>query len=159
MGCASAGLWVVPWPEKNSSKLSPSLPMRVCGLCCGFVIFLFTLTDLQWVCDLWCGFVFCGGCGCAGLWWVAYCKRWWAFCCWWWVIGMGLMIRGFGGSALLRWQWSDPMLFLVARCLIRWVFVWILWAPLLASWLMKQRGVEGERERERQKEKEKIFFF
>ena len=56
---------------------------------------------------------------------------------------MGLMIRGFGGSALLRWQWSDPVLFLVARCLIRWVFVWILLAPLLASWLMKQSGAEG----------------
>ena len=61
---------------------------------------------------------------------VAYCRRWWwwAFCRWWrwWVVGMGLMIHGFGGSALLRWQWSNPVLFLVAGCLIRWVFIWIL---------------------------------
>ena len=52
---------------------------------------------------------------------VAYCRRWW-----WWVVGMGLMIHGFGGSALLRWQWSNPVLFLVAGCLIRCVFIWIL---------------------------------
>ena len=25
--------------------------MQVCGLCCGFVIFLSTLTNLPWVCD------------------------------------------------------------------------------------------------------------
>ena len=34
----SYGLWVVP--------------ARVCGLCCEFVIFLSTLTNLPWVCDL-----------------------------------------------------------------------------------------------------------
>ena len=44
----------------------------------------------------------------------------------WWVVGMGLTIHWFGGSALLRWQWSDPVLFLVAGCLIWWVFIWIL---------------------------------
>ena len=32
----------------------------------------------------------------------------------------------FGGSVLLQWQWSDPVLFLVAGCLIQWVFIWIL---------------------------------
>ena len=41
--------------------------------------------------------------------------------CW-----MGLTIRGFGGSVLLRWQWFDPVLFLVVGCLIRWVLIWIL---------------------------------
>ena len=34
--------------------------------------------------------------------------------CW-----MGLTIRGFGGLVLLRWQWFDPVLFLVVGC---WVF-------------------------------------
>ena len=143
VGC---GLWVVlAW---------------VCGLCRGFVIFLSTLTDLPWVCNWWRGFVFCG---CAGLWWVAYCRQWWwwwAFCCWWqwWVVGMGLMIHGFSGSALLRWQWSDLVLFLVAGCLIWWVFIWILWAPPPASWPTKQRGDEGGR-RERERKKKRKYFF
>ena len=49
MGCV---LWVVLWPETNLLKLLPSSPARVYGLCCGFVIFFSTLTDLPWVCDL-----------------------------------------------------------------------------------------------------------
>ena len=52
VGCAGASLWVVPWLETNSSKLSPSSPARVYGLCHRFVVFLSTLTNLQWVCDL-----------------------------------------------------------------------------------------------------------
>ena len=35
---------------------------------------------------------------------------------------MGLMICGFGGLVLLRWQWFDSVFFLVAGCLIRWGF-------------------------------------
>ena len=50
-------LWVVPWLETNLSKLLPSSPMWVFGLCHGFVIFLSTLTNLPWVCDVGLCFV------------------------------------------------------------------------------------------------------
>ena len=88
-------------------------PTRVCGLCHGFVIFLSTLTDLSWVCDLWCGFVFCGGCMEFGpvllrsfsllyLCGFVFCVLW----------------CGFGGSMLLVVRSS---VFLVVGCLIQWI--------------------------------------
>ena len=159
VGCADTGLWVMLWPETNSSKYSLSSPAQVYGLCHGFVIFLSTLTDLSWACDLWCEFVFCGGCMEFGpalllsfsllyLCGFVFCVLW-CFMMWVWWIGVTSMAV----------VWSG--IFLVVGCLIRWVFIWILWAPLPMSWPAKQRGDEGcrrERERERKKEKEKIFF-
>ena len=125
----SCGLWVVSW---------------VCDLSLYFYWSTMGLWFVMWVCVLWWlwmrGFV-------VGrllqvvvvgiLWWWAF-FRWW----WWWVVGMGLKICGFGGSALLQWQWSNSVLILVARCLMRWGFIWILWASPPASWLAKQRGDE-----------------
>ena len=156
VGCAGVGLWVMLWPETNSSKYTPSSPARVCGLCHGFVIFLSTLTDLSWACDLWCGFVFYGGCMefgpalllsfsllylCGFVFCVLWCFMMWV----WWISVTSIAV-----------VWSS--IFLVVGCLIRWVFIWILWAPLSTSW--PQRGDEGgRRERERERKKKREYFF
>ena len=145
-----------PAPETNSSKYSLSSPAQVYGLCHGFVIFLSTLTDLSWACDLWCGFVFCGGCMefgpalllsfsllylCGFVFCVLWCFMMWV----WWISVTSIAV-----------VWSS--IFLVVGCLIRWVFIWILWALPLASWLTRQRGDEGGR-RERERKKKREYFF
>ena len=146
------------WPKTNSLKYSPSSPARVCGLCHGFVIFLSTLTDLSWACDLWCGFVFYGGCmefGPALL--LSFSLLYlcgFVFCVLCFVVfyDVGLVDqRHFDSSGLIQY-FSGGWVFDSMG------FYMDFMSTTVDELATKRRWGMPKRERERKKEKERIFF-
>ena len=71
--------------------------------------------------------------------------------CW-----MGLTIRGFGGLVLLRWQWFDPVLFLVVGC---WVFDSVGSYMDFMSTTTWQSREEMREAKERERKKKRKYFF
>ena len=132
----TCGLWVVPaW---------------VCGLCCGqrrthqssHLLANAGLWVVPWVCDL----SLYSNRSVMGLWFVMWvCVLWWLYGIWTgiasiffstlslWVCVLWcfMMWVWWIGVTLMAVVWSG--IFLVVGCLIQWVFIWILWAPLPAS--------------------------